>query len=77
MVGGEAERQLHMGPQAASILGIPSVPTTRFGAAQIAEIVMQLRGKAGPRQVDGARIGLAHTLGGNTATVVVSLFGRE
>ena len=29
------------------------------------------------RQVDGARTGLTHTLGGNTATVVVSLFGRD
>jgi hypothetical protein len=27
--------------------------------------------------VDGARVGLTHTLGGNTATVLVSLFGRD
>ena len=27
-------------------------------------------------QVAGARTGLTHTLGGNTATVLVSLFGR-
>lgn len=40
-------------------------------------IVTQLRGEAGPRQVDGARVGLVHTLGGNTATVLVSLFGLE
>ncbi|MGH7265203.1 MAG: thiolase domain-containing protein [Candidatus Rokuibacteriota bacterium] len=45
------------------------------GAAQIAEIATQLRGEAGPRQVEGARVGLTHTLGGNTATVLVSLFG--
>ena len=31
----------------------------------------------GKRQVGGAKVGLAHTLGGNTATVLVSLFGRE
>ncbi len=42
----------------------------------IAEIVTQLRGEAGLRQVEGARTGLTHTLGGNTATVLVSLFGR-
>ena len=30
-----------------------------------------------PRQVEGASTGLTHTLGGNTATVVVSLFGRD
>ncbi len=52
-------------------------PIGATGAAQVAEIVTQLRGDAGPRQVDGARVGLVHTLGGNTATVLVSLFGSE
>jgi len=52
-------------------------PIGATGAAQIAEIVTQIRGEAGPRQVDGAKTGLAHTLGGNTATVLVSLFGRD
>jgi acetyl-CoA C-acetyltransferase len=52
-------------------------PIGATGAAQIAEIVTQLRGEAGPRQVDDARTGLTHTLGGNTATVLVSLFGRD
>jgi acetyl-CoA acetyltransferase len=51
-------------------------PIGATGAAQIAEITIQLRGEAGPRQVEGARTGLTHTLGGNTATVLVSLFGR-
>ncbi len=51
-------------------------PIGATGAAQIAEIVTQLRGEAGLRQVEGARTGLTHTLGGNTATVLVSLFGR-
>ncbi|MBI4255467.1 MAG: thiolase domain-containing protein [Candidatus Rokubacteria bacterium] len=52
-------------------------PIGATGAAQIAEIVTQLRGEAGARQVGGARTGLTHTLGGNTATVLVSLFGRD
>jgi len=52
-------------------------PIGATGAAQIGEIVTQLRGEAGARQVDGADIGLVHTLGGNTATVLVSLFGRD
>ena len=52
-------------------------PIGATGAAQIAEIVTQLREEAGPRQVPGARTGLTHTLGGNTATVLVSLFGRD
>ena len=52
-------------------------PIGATGAAQVAEIVTQLRGEAGPRQVEGASKGLTHTLGGNTATVLVSLFGRD
>jgi acetyl-CoA C-acetyltransferase/acetyl-CoA acyltransferase len=52
-------------------------PIGATGAAQIAEIVTQIRGEAGPRQVEGAKTGLTHTLGGNTATVLVSLFGRD
>jgi acetyl-CoA C-acetyltransferase/acetyl-CoA acyltransferase len=52
-------------------------PIGATGAAQIAEIVTQLRGAADRRQVDGAKVGLTHTLGGNTATVLVSLFGRD
>jgi acetyl-CoA C-acetyltransferase len=52
-------------------------PIGATGAAQVAEIVTQLRGEAGPRQVEAARTGLVHTLGGNTATVLVSLLGRE
>ncbi len=52
-------------------------PIGATGAAQIGEIVTQLRGEAGARQVDGAATGLVHTLGGNTATVLVSLFARD
>jgi acetyl-CoA C-acetyltransferase/acetyl-CoA acyltransferase len=52
-------------------------PIGATGAAQIAEIVGQLRDECGPRQVDGARTGLVHTLGGNTATVLVSLLSRD
>ncbi|MEK7714925.1 MAG: thiolase domain-containing protein, partial [candidate division NC10 bacterium] len=37
-------------------------PIGATGAAQIAEIVTQLRGEAGPRQVESAKTGLAHTL---------------
>jgi acetyl-CoA acetyltransferase len=51
-------------------------PIGATGAAQIGEIVTQLRGEAGARQVDGAQTGLVHTLGGNTATVLVSLLSR-
>jgi acetyl-CoA acyltransferase len=40
-------------------------PIGASGLAQIYEIVTQLRGEAGPRQVENARIGLAENGGGN------------
>jgi acetyl-CoA acetyltransferase len=42
-------------------------PVGATGIAQIAEIVTQLRSEAGPRQVSGAKIGLAHCMGGDKA----------
>lgn len=39
-------------------------PIGATGLAQIAELVWQLRGQAGNRQVTGARVGLAHCMGG-------------
>jgi acetyl-CoA C-acetyltransferase len=44
-------------------------PIGATGAAQVTEIVEQLRGESGPRQVEGARIGLVDTLGGDLGTV--------
>jgi acetyl-CoA C-acetyltransferase len=51
-------------------------PVGAVGIAQAVEIVQQLRGEAGNRQVTGAEVGLTHTLGGTGATAVVHLFGR-
>jgi len=51
-------------------------PVGATGVAQAVEIVRQLRGEAGKRQVAGAEVGLTHTLGGTGATAVVHLFAR-
>ncbi len=52
-------------------------PVGATGVAQIAELVWQLRGEAGPRQVPGARVGLAHCsgggIGGDTAACTVHI----
>jgi acetyl-CoA acetyltransferase len=40
------------------------------GLAQCSELTWQLRGTAGPRQVDGARIALQHNIGLGGAAVV-------
>ncbi|QYG94484.1 thiolase family protein [Iamia sp. SCSIO 61187] len=47
--------------------GHPGGPT---GLAQVHETVVQLRGQAGPRQVDGARTGLCHMAGAGSVCVV-------
>ena len=39
-------------------------PVGATGAAQVVEIVRQLRGQAGARQVEGAKIGMTHATGG-------------
>ena len=47
--------------------GHPGGPT---GLAQIHESVLQLRGEATGRQVDGARVALAHLVGGGSICTV-------
>lgn len=50
-------------------------PLGATGLAQCTELVQQLRGKAGARQVDGARLALQHNLGLGGACVV-TLYGN-
>lgn len=44
-------------------------PLGATGLAQLAEIVWQLRGEAGARQVEGARLGLVETMGGGVSVL--------
>jgi acetyl-CoA C-acetyltransferase len=50
-------------------------PVGATGVKQIYEIVQQIRGEAGKRQVDDAKTGMAHNVGGTGATVVVHILG--
>jgi len=51
-------------------------PISATGLAQIYEIVNQLRGRCGARQVKGAKIGLTHNIGGAGGSVTVHIFRR-
>jgi acetyl-CoA acyltransferase len=56
-------------------------PLAATGLAQIAELTAQLRGEAGPRQVDGARVAVAETaggfVGGDSAAIAVTVLSSE
>lgn len=48
-------------------------PVGATGIKQIIEVDQQLRGKAGKRQVKGAKTGLTHNIGGSGATAVIHI----
>lgn len=48
-------------------------PVGATGIKQIVEIVEQLRGEAGKKQVDNAKIGLTHNVGGSGAIAVIHI----
>ena len=52
-------------------------PIGATGIAQAIEVVEQLRGRAGKRQVKDAKTALTHNIGGSGATCVVHIFQRE
>jgi acetyl-CoA C-acetyltransferase len=50
-------------------------PVGATGVAQICDLVLQIRGQAGERQIANHALGLAENLGGSGATCVVSILG--
>ncbi len=51
-------------------------PVGATGIKQAYELVLQLRGEAGERQVEGAEIGLTHNVGGCGGTALVHIMSR-
>jgi acetyl-CoA C-acetyltransferase len=51
-------------------------PLGATGIAQTAEIVWQLRGEAGKRQIDGIEVGMTHNIGGTGGTAAVHIFSN-
>lgn len=52
-------------------------PVGATGVAQAVEIIKQLRGEAGKRQVENAKIGMTQNMGGSGGSTVVHIFERE
>ncbi len=52
-------------------------PIGTTGVSMTTEIVKQLRGQAGERQVEGADVGLTHNVGGNGQYCFVHIFKKE
>jgi acetyl-CoA C-acetyltransferase len=52
-------------------------PVGATGVKQIVEIVDQLKGRAGSRQVGGAKVGLTQNIGGSGATAVIHIIKKH
>jgi acetyl-CoA C-acetyltransferase len=52
-------------------------PLGATGLYQVGEVALQLQGRAGPCQVEGARVGLAESLGGLGSTCAVTILRRS
>ena len=72
-VEGKADARGECGINTSGGLIAKGHPVGATGVAQVIEIVSQLRGDAGQRQVQGARIGLAQNMGGSGGSSIVHI----
>lgn len=70
---GEATKKTHLVVNPSGGLKGCGHPVGATGVKQIVELVEQLRGRGGARQVKNARVGLAHNVGGSGATSVIHI----
>ncbi len=73
---GQTERDGEVAVNTSGGLKAKGHPIGATGIAQAVEIVSQLRGEAGKRQVENAEIGLTHNVGGSGGTGVVHVLKR-
>jgi acetyl-CoA C-acetyltransferase len=52
-------------------------PTGATGVRMLYENVLQLRGQAGPRQVEDARVALSHNIGGHPTACGIAILARD
>lgn len=52
-------------------------PVGATGMYQIVEVVQQLRGQAGPTQIDGARFGMAQNIGGSGSNIITHILEAQ
>jgi acetyl-CoA C-acetyltransferase len=52
-------------------------PVGATGVYQLVEVILQLRGEAGPAQIPGAEIGMAQNIGGSGATILTHILKME
>jgi acetyl-CoA C-acetyltransferase len=52
-------------------------PVGATGMYQIVESVTQLRGEAGPAQIDGAKVGMTQNIGGSGATIITHILKAD
>jgi acetyl-CoA C-acetyltransferase len=74
---GETRRTGAMPLNASGGLKSKGHPVGATGVGQLCDIIQQLRGEAGERQLTRHSLGLAQNLGGSGATCVVTILGNE